>query len=313
MWRLRSHYLIALLATALLTGLSGFHHAQAKPLSVTEVAAGVYVHQGVHEDFDENYHGDIANIGFVIGADAVAVIDTGGSYKTGASLKEAILLITKLPIRYVINTHVHPDHIFGNAAFTDDHPVFLGHENLPHAMALRKDAYLRNLKKELGTGADHSKVIAPTETVSKTRKIDLGNRVLELKAWPTAHTNTDLTVFDTNTKTLWTGDLLFIKRTPSIDGNIKGWLSVIAPLEKMQANLTIPGHGPATKNKNAAFEDERRYLETLLRDVRTSIKNGEDMTHAMGSAAKTEKSRWVLFDKVNRRNVNLIYPVLEWE
>ncbi|PUA20290.1 quinoprotein relay system zinc metallohydrolase 2 [Glaciimonas sp. PCH181] len=304
-----------LIKTLLVIGTCISLNAQAEPLPVIQVANGVYVHQGVHEDFNENYHGDIANIGFVIGTDAVAVIDTGGSYKIGSSLKEAIRLISKLPIRYVINTHVHPDHIFGNAAFTNEHPTFIGHEKLPETMALRQDAYLRNLKSELGLAAENSAVIAPTITVSigKNLEIDLGKRVLQLKAWPTAHTNTDLTVVDVSTKTLWTGDLLFVERAPSIDGDIKGWLSAIAGLKNMPADLAIPGHGPVTKNKNTALDNERRYLDLLLRDVRASIKNGEDMTKAMGTAAQDEKSHWVLFDAVNRRNVNLIYPVLEWE
>lgn len=302
-----------LLKALLVIGSLVFLYAEAAPLPVAEVAPGVYVHQGVHADFDENYQGDIANIGFVIGKDAVAVIDTGGSYKVGLALKEAVRHVTKLPIRYVINTHVHPDHIFGNAAFTDEHPVFIGHAKLPAAMALRKDIYLRNLQKELGPDAEKSEVIVPGETVGKSLKIDLGSRVLQLTAWPTSHTNTDLTIFDANSKTLWTGDLLFIQRTPSIDGDIKGWLDVIDALKNVQADRAIPGHGPVTKNKNKALNDQRRYLNTLLRDVRASIKNGIDMSEAMDSAADNEKTRWVLFDTVNRRNVNLIYPVLEWE
>ncbi|NMM26226.1 MAG: quinoprotein relay system zinc metallohydrolase 2 [Glaciimonas sp.] len=302
-----------LLTALLVIGSFVSLYAEAAPLSVEEVAQGVYVHQGAHEDFDENYHGDIANIGFVVGKEAVAVIDTGGSYKVGLALKQAVRHVTKLPIRYVINTHVHPDHIFGNAAFTDEHPIFIGHVKLPADMARRKDIYLRNLQKELGADAEKSEVIAPDETVSKSLKIDLGKRVLQLTAWTTSHTDTDLTVFDANTKTLWTGDLLFIERTPSIDGDIKNWLDVIDVLKSIQADMAIPGHGPVTKNKNEALNNERRYLDTLLRDVRASIKNGEDMNQAMGSAAKNEKTRWVLFDVVNRRNVNLIYPVLEWE
>lgn len=288
-------------------------YAEAAPLPVTEVAPGVYVHQGVHEDFGDNYHGDIANIGFVIGTDAVAIIDTGGSYAVGLGLKEAVRKVTTLPIRYVINTHVHPDHIFGNAAFTDEHPIFIGHVKLPAAMALRKDSYLRNLEKELGPDAEGSVVIKPDKTVDHSLEIDLGKRALRLTSWPISHTNTDLTVFDVNTQSLWTGDLLFIERTPSIDGDITGWLDAIDALKNVQADVTIPGHGPVTKNKNAALNDERRYLDSLLRDVRAAIKNGEDMTQSMDSAAQNEKTRWVLFDVVNRRNVNLIYPVLEWE
>jgi quinoprotein relay system zinc metallohydrolase 2 len=292
----------------------------AAPLRVDQVAPGVYVHIGQHKDFEDAYDGDIANIGFVIGTDAVAVIDTGGSYAVGMALKEALRAITPLPIRYVINTHVHPDHVFGNAAFIDDDPAgagaqprFIGHAMLPQAMALRGDAYLRNLKKQLGGAAEKSRLVAPSETVQGHLTLDLGQRELELRAWPSAHTNNDLTLFDVASGTLWTGDLLFIERTPAIDGDVKGWLSATDALQKVPAVTTIPGHGPVTRHKNAALARQRAYLATLLRDVRTSIRDGTSMTDTMATAAASERGRWQLFDVVNRRNVNLIYPALEWE
>lgn len=299
-------------------------HVAAAPLRVEKVAPGVYVHLGQHKDVERDYDGDIANIGFVIGTDAVAIIDTGGSYAIGMALKEALRQITQLPIRYVINTHVHPDHVFGNAAFINVNadanankagaqPLLIGHARLPAAMALRGDAYLRNVTMALGPAAEKSTLVIPGQTVQATLTIDLGHRKLELKAWPSAHTDTDLTLFDASTGTLWTGDLLFIERAPAIDGDVKGWLSAIDALEKMPAVTTIPGHGPVTRDKNAALGRERDYLATLLRDVRNSIHRGEDMTATMATAAATEKGRWQLFDVVNPRNVNLLYPVLEWE
>jgi quinoprotein relay system zinc metallohydrolase 2 len=296
----------------------------AAPLRVEQVAPGVYVHIGQHKDFEDGYDGDIANIGFVIGTDAVAVIDTGGSYAVGMALKEALRKITGLPIRYVINTHGHPDHVFGNAAFIDANsstqadspPRFIGHARLPLAMAARGDAYVRNLKKQLGRAAENSTLVAPGQTVQDRLTLDLGNRKLELTAWPSAHTDNDVTLFDVGSGTLWTGDLLFIERTPAIDGDVKGWLSAIDTLEKLPAATTVPGHGPVIHNnldKNRALARERDYLTTLLRDVRTSIKHGDDMTATMATAAATERGRWQLFDVINRRNVNLIYPALEWE
>jgi quinoprotein relay system zinc metallohydrolase 2 len=292
----------------------------AAPLHVNQVAPGVYVHTGQHKDIEDAYDGDIANIGFVIGSDAVAVIDTGGSYAVGMALKEALRGITQLPIRYVINTHVHPDHVFGNAAFIDADPAkakaqprLIGHAMLPRAMSLRSDAYLRNLRKQLGGAAEKSALIPPGETVQDHVTLDLGHRKLELKAWPSAHTNNDLTVFDATTGTLWTGDLLFIERTPAIDGDIKGWLSVMDALQKIPAVTTIPGHGPVTQDKNRALARQRAYLATLLQDVRSSIRHGTGMTETMETAAASERTRWQLFDLVNRRNVNFIYPTLEWE
>jgi quinoprotein relay system zinc metallohydrolase 2 len=296
-----------LLAAALATQLA------AAPLHVDQVAPGVYVHVGQHKDFEEDYDGDIANIGFVVGGDAVAVIDTGGSYAVGMALKEAIRKVTSLPIRYVINTHGHPDHVFGNATFADAQARFIGHAMLPRMMALRSDAYLRNLKKQLGAAADKSTLIPPTGTVQDRLTLDLGHRKLELKAWPSAHTNNDLTVFDAGTGTLWTGDLLFIERTPSIDGDIQGWLSAMRALDSTPAAITIPGHGPVTRDKRRALARQRAYLATLLQDVRGSIRAGAGMAETMATAAASERAGWQLFDIVNRRNVNFLYPVLEWE
>jgi len=285
----------------------------AAPLAVSEVAAGIFVHQGVHEDFGEHYHGDIANIGFVIGRDAVAVIDSGGSYAVGRALREAIRLHTALPVRYVINTHVHSDHIFGNAAFAEDQPEYIGHHQLPRAINLRAERYLVNIKNLLGDAASGSRLVPPSKLVDSMLTLDLGGRKLTLRAWPVAHTDNDLTVMDERSGTLWMGDLLFSERTPSIDGDIHGWLSVIQDLTSMPAQLVIPGHGAVTTDKNRALEKQRLYLQTLLDDLRRGIKEGRPMTESMDAAARSEHGKWVLFDAVNPRNAALLYPMLEWE
>jgi quinoprotein relay system zinc metallohydrolase 2 len=287
--------------------------ALAEPLPMNKIAEGVYVHVGKHHDFDEHYDGDIANIGFVVGSQSVAIIDTGGAFKVGAALREAVRSVTELPIRYVINTHVHPDHIFGNAAFEQDHPVFIGHAKLPATLELNRDNLMRELQKELGNDADGSKVIAPTQIVTDTMDLDLGGRTLHLQAWPKAHTNTDLTVLDHKTSTFWTGDLLFITRTPSLDGDLKGWISVINELKAIQAKVTIPGHGDPTEAKNEMLDKEQAYMNLLLADVRSAIKNGVGLMEAINTVGRSEKGKWVLFETVNPRNVNLAYPQLEWE
>ncbi len=299
-----------MLATcALLVGVAAF----AAPLPVTEVAPGVFVHQGAHEEFGDGYHGDIANIGFVVGSDAIAVIDSGGSYRVGQALREAIRARSPLPIRYVINTHVHSDHIFGNAAFEQDGAQFIGHQKLAGAMRTRADRYVSNLKKMLGDGADGSRIVFPTREVAQTFTLELGGRKLLLRAWEPAHTDHDLTVFDDKTATLWTGDLLFVERAPSIEGDAKGWLSVIDTLRAMPAALTIPGHGPVVADKERCFERQRRYLQVLIDDLRHGIAAGLPMEQVIRDAAASERAHWVLFDSVNLRNAELLYTQLEWE
>lgn len=287
--------------------------AQASPLPVKEIAPGVYVHHGVHEDLAEGYHGDICNIGFIVGKTSVAVIDTGGTLSMGQQLREAIRATTSLPVSHVINTHIHPDHIFGNAAFKLDNPAYVGHAKLTDAMELRKESYLRNNAEVLGDAFKGSEIVKPTLSVADSMEIDLGDRILKLKAWPVAHTNTDLTVFDATTATLWTGDLLFIERTPSMDGDTRNWLKLLPDIKAIPAKQAVPGHGPVTKEWQQAFNHQQQYFEALLGDIRAAIKKGESMESTMERAAALEKEHWVLFPVVNRRNVNLLYPQLEWE
>jgi quinoprotein relay system zinc metallohydrolase 2 len=288
--------------------------AHAEPLSVELAAPGIYVHNGVHKDINVGYGGDICNIGFIVGKKGVAVIDTGGSPKIGKQLREAIRKVTDLPILYVINTHVHPDHVLGNAAFKDDHPTFVGHENLATALAQRKEIYMSTEPSWVGSAdAIGTEVIMPTLAIKDTKTIDLGGRILQLTAYHSAHTDNDLVVFDSTTATLWTGDLLFIERTPSFEGDIKSWLKVIVQLGSIQAVRAIPGHGPVTADWHGALDNESRYLSTLLEDVRTAIKKGRSMEQAIDEATHSEQGKWVLFDLVNRRNISRVFPALEWE
>lgn len=278
---------------------------------IEDLGNGIYVHHGAHLDIDTGYQGDICNISFILGSKGVAVIDTGGSLKVGNELHAAIRKVTALPILYVINTHVHPDHVYGNAAFIADKPQFIGHAKLADAMQLREEAYDKLNVRYLSDDAKGSVIVKPT--IKAPIELDLGDRILKVTSYATAHTNTDVTVIDSKTQTLFTGDLLFIDRTPVIEGDIKGLIAAIDTLKAYPVKQVVPGHGPFTRDWQAALDKEQHYLNVLLSDVRSSIKNGKSMEQAMETAAASEKDKWILFDVANRRNVNLIYPALEWE
>lgn len=295
--------------------LIGCVQADVKPnnFAIEDIGNGIYVHHGQHLDIDDGYQGDICNISFVVGERGVAVIDTGGSLKVGKQLREAIKKVSDKPILYVINTHVHPDHIFGNAAFVQDKPDFVGHTKLGAAMQLRQEAYDKLNIRYLGADAKGSEIIKPTLLVKAPMDLDLGGRTLKVTPYPNAHTDTDISVLDSKTSTLFTGDLLFIERTPVIEGDIKGLIAAIDALKTYPVKQVVPGHGPVAKDWLAALNNEQRYLNTLLTDIRATIKNGGDMSKAMDTAAASEKDRWLLFEIANRRNVNTLYPALEWE
>jgi quinoprotein relay system zinc metallohydrolase 2 len=284
-------------------------------LPVTALAPGAFVHLGKHLALDVPGHDDIANIGFIVGSRCVAVIDTGGSVRMGRALREAIRQRTALPVCYVINTHVHVDHVLGNASFKADKPQFVGHARLGAALARSRAFFLREYAGDLDAPASADQIIAPDLAVEETLDLDLGDRKLSLRAWPLAHTDCDLTVFDEASGTLWAGDLLFRERLPALDGSAIGWLAAIDRMLKIPAKQVVPGHGKIGQELAAALAPERRYLQTLVSAVRADLAEGKSLNDAAVAlqVAGEEKSRWLLWDSVHARNVARVYQELEWE
>ncbi|MCB1884474.1 MAG: quinoprotein relay system zinc metallohydrolase 2 [Geminicoccaceae bacterium] len=283
-------------------------------LPLVEAAPGVFVHHGLNEDFTPENLGGIANIGFVVGKEGVAVVDPGGSRLEGEMLLAAIRGRTKLPVTHVVLTHLHPDHVFGTAAFEGLPGVrFVGHENLPNALQERGPAYLANMRTLLGDAAKGTEIVLPDTLVGDRMTIDLGGRVLGLRAWPTAHTNTDLTVQDEGGGLLFAGDLVSLERLPVVDGSLNGWLAVLPELAAIPAKAVVPGHGPVTAPWPDALEPERAYLEALRDGLRRAIADGVPIEGAIKAVPMPVGGTWQLADETHPRNVMAGYTELEWE
>jgi quinoprotein relay system zinc metallohydrolase 2 len=222
---------------------------------------------------------------------------------------------------YVINTHAHPDHILGNVAFmarsgdavSGEAVRFVGSARLSASLAARERSTLNSLQRDFGLRLPREAIVYPTVAVDRHLEVDLGDRVLLLQAWPTAHTDHDLTVYDRQTRTLFLADLWFVGHLPVLDGRLRGWLDVMQSLQSIDAALAVPGHGPASSDWPAAMAPQRAYLNRLMADTRAALRAKMTIQQAVDSIAAPADANWQLTELFHRRNVTAAYAELEWE
>jgi quinoprotein relay system zinc metallohydrolase 2 len=277
------------------------------------LAPGVYLFPGQHAVWDAQ-HPRVANTGFILGSRCAAVIDSGGSPQHGRDLLAALRSVSPLPVCYLVNTHVHPDHVMGNGAFATANagrpPQIVGHLKLAAALAARGPYYLRALQRE-GAAEIPERIAPPTVAVVDRMELDLGERTLVLQAWPTAHTDADLTVLDEQTGTLWLGDLAFDGHLPVLDGRLQGWLQVLDALGREPGvRRAVPGHGRVFTAWPADLAPTAEYLGNLRNEVNTALGKGLSLTETL--EATRLPGQWQLAADFHRRNLTAAFAELEW-
>lgn len=283
-------------------------------LEMVEVSPGVFVHEGRVETPDGSNRGDVANLGFVVGEDSVAAIDTGSARWIGEALWRSVRERTDKPVSHVILTHVHPDHSLGASPLAESGALVVGHASLPRALADRRGNYLDSMSLLIGEAAFLGTEIPQVDVAVESEvEIDIGGRELRLRAWPAAHSNTDLTVLDVESGTLFAGDLVFHRHAPALDGGLAGWRRALDELAGMKLSGLVPGHGDALLDWPEGASDLRRYLHALESDARAAIAEGLRIGDAIGEIAADEAQKWELFREFNPRNATVAYTELEWE
>ncbi|MFK7893203.1 MAG: quinoprotein relay system zinc metallohydrolase 2 [Granulosicoccus sp.] len=284
-------------------------NSHAADYPVIEIDDGMYVRYGVHELMSQANNGNIGNSGIIVGSESVAVIDPGGSFVAGGRLRAAIRNVTELPVRYIILTHFHPDHVLGAAVFASTAKI-LAHKNFARAVAQRREFYTQRIAQLMGD--DSPEFLLPDVAVDDVIEIDLGDRRLILRAHQTAHTDNDLTITDPLTATLWAGDLVFQGRTPALDGSLRGWLKVLAELDETEYSRIIPGHGQAG-SWSAVVQPQLDYLAELASRVKRNIVQGVGLSALVATSEGETDGNWRLFDMQHQTNLSKAYTELEWE
>lgn len=281
---------------------------------VEAIADGVIVHNAPHQLMTKNNAGLTSNSTLIVGKKFAAVVDTGGSFGAGKKIRDEFRRFTDKPIKFVINTHMHPDHVLGNAAFKTDDSIFVAHHKMARGLKSRAERYLETTKLSVSSrDFDKTEIIYPNLEVKTQTRFDLGGRELVLTSHPTAHTDNDMSIFDTGTDTLLLGDLLFSEHIPSIDGSILGWLKLLGEFSNLPAKRVVPGHGPNQLPWPSALEPLKLYLNSIANDVRQMISDDKSLAYAIEHAGQKEKDNWQLQEHFHARNVTATYAELEWE
>ena len=304
----------AVAALCLATALCGAAEPQSQ-LQPQKMAEGVWFVQGEAALGSAANRNFISNAGFVITDDGVVVIDALGSPTLGKELIESIRRLTTQPIRYVIVTHYHADHVYGLQTFKAAGATILAHpegrEYLNSDTAQRR---LEASRQELFPWIDEN-----THLVSADRWLDAEETTLRVGSFEfvirhvgPAHSPEDVVVFVPKLGVLFAGDLVFRGRIPFVgQADSQNWIASLGRLIEFHPKLMVPGHGPVSEMPLADLELTRDYLVYLRKSMREAAENLEPFEDAYAKADWSRFEKMPLFRAANRMNAYNTYLLME--
>ncbi len=248
-----------------------------------ELAEGVY---------RRRYDSLRLNVGLILGAEGALLIDTRASHVEARQLIADLALVTSLPVRWVVNTHFHWDHVFGNALFPD--AELWGHERCrdyltAHPDRARQDA-LAWLGEESREVIDEVEVVPPNHTVAERAAIDLGGRTVTMEWLGRGHTDSDLVVGVSGSDVVFAGDLLEDGVPLFGDGFPLAWGSTVAALAARKAGAVVPGHGDVMSPAQVATQAEE--LAAVAKACREGLAEGSFDPDAGPYPSRTMRVAW---------------------
>ena len=289
-----------------------------KPL---QVASGAYFVQGLSELGSGANQNFISNAGFVITDEGVVVVDALGSPELARRLLLEIRKLTALPVKYVIVTHYHADHIYGLQVFKE-----AGATVVAHALAreyLGSDAAqqrLQSSRRDIAPWVDAStRLVPPDMWVGQADPradtiLRLGGTEFLLRPVGPSHTPEDLVVHVPALRVLFAGDLLFRGRLPFVgQADSGGWIRALNRLLALQPKVVVPGHGAASTEPLADLAMTRDYLQYLRDRMGEGARNMDPFDEVYRRTDWSRYSAMPLFEAANRMNAYNTYLLMERE
>jgi glyoxylase-like metal-dependent hydrolase (beta-lactamase superfamily II) len=288
--------------------------AQALRPQPQQVAPGVYMVQGVSALGSSANRNFISNAAFVVTPEGVLVVDALGSPVLARELLAEIRRITSAPVRYVVLTHYHADHIYGLQVFKEAGATILAHHDAQWYLNSETAALrLQASREEMAPAIDLETRLVPADRwIDKPLTLTLGGTEFVLQPVGPAHTPEDMVVWMPQRKLMFAGDLVFRGRVPFVGQADSGrWIQALDTLLAFDAKLIIPGHGPATTSARADLQLTRDYLAYLRKTMGEAAQNMDPFEEAY---ARTDWSRFdklPLFNAANRMNAYNTYLLME--
>jgi glyoxylase-like metal-dependent hydrolase (beta-lactamase superfamily II) len=229
----------------------------------------------------------------VLGGEGVLVADTRCSVQEGHELREELTKLTPLPVRWVVNTHTHFDHMWGNAAFDTPHQIppadFWGHENMPdfdpdtQEFADFRAYLLREGGPEWQAKLDELVVRKPDRLVGREHVLDLGGRAAELRHTGRGHTDNDLVIWLPDVAVAISGDLVEQSGPVAFgsDSFPLDWPATLAGLAELTSEETtfVPGHGDPAGVE--FLRGHQEFVTEVARQIRTLHADGVPVERAV--------------------------------
>jgi len=284
-------------------------------MEVKKVSEHVYYVEGIPGIATDN-EGFISNAGFIVTGDGVVVFDSLGTPSLANKLVSKIREITDQPIKKVIVSHFHADHIYGLMVFEE-----LGAEIIaPYGAQkyLQSEAAAERLEERQFSldpwVNEDTRLILPDTTIEKSDTFTMGDITFTINFMGKAHSDGDLTLLVEPDKVLFSGDIIFEGRIPFVgNADSKKWLETLTRLETEGLNALVPGHGPASHDPEETISLTRRYLAHLREVLGAGIDELMPFDEVYAEADWSEFEDLPAFEEGNRINAYQVYLSMEAE